>query len=294
MIEERTETIALTHSDRPDTGPSATLLVIEGPGVGKRFALSDAPAVAGRQASCGVFIESVSVSRQHARFELSDTQFRIVDLKSKNGTFVNGERITARTLEDGDIIKLGKAVLKFVQGASAESRYLISLSNLSTTDPLTGVANRRGFDEALKAELERSEGSGGNLALILLDIDHFKAINDLYGHPAGDAVLKRIGEVLQEQVRETDLVARVGGEEFAVLCTATSERGAIRLAERIRAAIEEAHTSVEGRSLRVTASLGVACRRGHQGSIPSELYRTADQHLYRAKRSGRNRVATDG
>jgi diguanylate cyclase (GGDEF)-like protein len=187
---------------------------------------------------------------------------------------------------------LGKAALKFVQNASAEGRYLINLSTLSATDPLTGVANRRGFDEAMQLEMDRADTTNCGLALILLDIDHFKSINDLYGHPTGDAVLKRLGDILRAEVRETDLVARVGGEEFAVICGATQETGAIRLAERIRLAVEHDALKVEGQLLRVTVSLGVASRTASNQLVASELYSLADQRLYSAKRAGRNRVAT--
>jgi diguanylate cyclase (GGDEF)-like protein len=287
---ECTETIVLTSSDAPGKAQAATLFVISGPGTGKQLNLGASSAVAGRQASCELYIESPSVSRQHARFDFDGSAFVVQDLASKNGTFVNGDRVSQHRLADGDLVKLGKAVLKFVQGTSAEARYLASLSEIATTDPLTGVANRRRFDEALDSEIGKADAKAACFALILIDVDHFKGVNDQYGHLTGDRVLQVVGSVLREQIRDSDFVARVGGEEFAVLCSGTSERGARILAERIRVAIETAVVVVEDRRVCVTASLGVAVREGGSLLDAKQLYQLADERLYAAKNGGRNRV----
>jgi diguanylate cyclase (GGDEF)-like protein len=168
------------------------------------------------------------------------------------------------------------------------------LEVLAMTDALTGLANRRHFGDQLAREVTRCGEKGKPLALITMDIDHFKAINDQHGHPAGDAVLRRVAMLLEEQVRGGDLLARVGGEEFAVLALETPMSEAMPLAERLRACIENAGPIAVGRAaVPVTISLGVAVLWGRQGDLlkaPERLLAAADDALYRAKRNGRNRV----
>ncbi|WP_374604081.1 diguanylate cyclase [Arenimonas sp.] len=168
------------------------------------------------------------------------------------------------------------------------------LEVLAMTDALTGLANRRHFGDQLAREATRAAETGHPLSLITLDIDRFKAINDQHGHPAGDAVLRRVALLLEEQVRASDLLARVGGEEFAVLAVDTGLVEATQLAERLRAAIENAGPIAVGRAaIPVTISLGVVTRRIQGGELsraPERLLAAADDALYRAKRNGRNRV----
>ncbi|GGA84339.1 diguanylate cyclase [Arenimonas soli] len=168
------------------------------------------------------------------------------------------------------------------------------LEVLAMTDALTGLANRRHFGDQLARETTRAAETGRPLSLVTLDIDHFKAINDQHGHPAGDAVLRRIALLLEEQVRGSDLLARVGGEEFAVLAVDTGMIEAGQLAERLRAAVEDAGSFAVGHaSIAVTISLGVVTRRIQAGELaraPERLLAAADDALYRAKRNGRNRV----
>lgn len=168
------------------------------------------------------------------------------------------------------------------------------LEVLAMTDALTGLANRRHFGDQLAREATRAAETGRPLSLITLDIDRFKAINDQHGHPAGDAVLRRVALLLEEQVRASDLLARVGGEEFAVLAVDTGLMEASQLAERLRAAIENTGPIAVGRAaIPVTISLGVVARRIQGGELaraPERLLAAADDALYRAKRNGRNRV----
>ena len=168
------------------------------------------------------------------------------------------------------------------------------LEVLAMTDALTGLANRRHFGDQLAREATRAAESGKPISLVTMDIDHFKAVNDQHGHPAGDAVLRHVALVLEEQVRGSDLLARVGGEEFAVLAVDTGLLEAGQLAERLRRAVEESGPISVGRTgLRVTISLGVVTRRIKAGELaraPEHLLAAADDALYRAKRNGRNRV----
>jgi diguanylate cyclase (GGDEF)-like protein len=160
----------------------------------------------------------------------------------------------------------------------------------ATTDPLTGLMNRRAFLAALDVEQSRSERQGYPMSLLLLDVDHFKAINDTYGHAVGDQVLAAVGQVLMQEVRKTDFVGRWGGEEFVVLLSGAGEPGARIGAERIRAAIEAMQVCEEGgRMVPVRVSIGVSCLEVKD--TPEILIGRADRAMYQAKSTGRNRVA---
>jgi diguanylate cyclase (GGDEF)-like protein len=162
----------------------------------------------------------------------------------------------------------------------------------ATTDALTGIANRRTFDEELALEWRRAERIGDSLALILLDLDDFKRVNDTHGHQAGDLVLRRVAEVLGSGMRQIDLFARYGGEEFGVLVPETELEGAVLLAERLRSQLAAERVALsDGRTLEITASFGAAAK----GSLarPEELVAAADEALYEAKRNGKNRVAPE-
>jgi diguanylate cyclase (GGDEF)-like protein len=157
------------------------------------------------------------------------------------------------------------------------------------TDSLTGLANRRHFDEQLRRVVNETDRFGGTCSLILVDLDHFKAVNDQFGHEAGDTVLKHVAAVLCDAVRTVDLCARYGGEEIAVLLPQTSEEGAHELAERLRSTLEQRPSSHGGRQIPVTASFGVAT---YPSPVPygDWLVLAADKALYEAKAAGRNCV----
>ena len=169
------------------------------------------------------------------------------------------------------------------------ARLLRELETLSRTDALTGAQNRRAFDDALKTEVERSKRYGYPLSVILLDLDHFKAINDQYGHPVGDAVLKQFAGVARGAFRESDVVYRYGGEEFAVLLPHTPLEGALIAARRVVKAAAESSLEVGPARLSVTVSAGVACLPGGQAGA-GDIVAAADRALYEAKRGGRNQA----
>jgi diguanylate cyclase (GGDEF)-like protein len=269
-----------------------TLTVLSGPGMGAMVVLDSASVIIGRGESANLRIEDAGVSRRHACVWQNGGQFEIEDLGSSNGTFLENGRVSGRTeLRDGARIGIGGSVLRFSLQDEVEQAASKRLYQLSVRDGLTGLYNRRHFDERLGAELAFSLRHGTALSLILIDVDHFKRINDTVGHQAGDAVLQQIGDVLQRSVRTEDVVARYGGEEFAVIARGIDAAGAKAFAERIRVLIATTKIMHAGATIAVTASLGLAhCHWGSLASKTTSLVAAADHALYSAKHAGRNRV----
>jgi two-component system, cell cycle response regulator len=247
--------------------------------------------VIGRDAACAVRLPADDVSRRHARVIPDVAGGHLVeDLGSTNGTFVNGARVERRHLAGGDRLDLGPYAARYVAGGDGAARELERLAALALRDPLTGLANRRAFEDALARELARASAAGVPLAVVALDIDHFKRVNDAHGHAAGDAVLAAVAARGAAALRAGDLLARVGGEEFAALLPGASLAQARDVAERIRARIAEAPIGAGGAALEITASLGCAALAPDDADEGPLLAR-ADARLYEAKRAGRNRVS---
>ncbi len=276
-------------SDRPksDRQPQPCLVVMTGPEMGRRIELSYEEVSIGRSEECTVRVNSDAVSRRHAVINCVLGHFIVVDLKSTNGTFVNDARVESAELRDGDLLRAGKTVLKYLEN-SVELEYTQHILNLATVDSLTQLFNKRHFDEVFEKEVSRADKGQQCLSLVLLDIDHFKRINDGFGHPAGDAVLQHVAAVVKSQTRACHCLCRVGGEEFALILAQSALASALEAAESIRAAVEHAVCEVAGAAVPVTVSLGVAELLA--GEVPEDLYQRADAQLYAAKHSGRNRV----
>lgn len=274
----------------------ACLVVIYGERLGERVTVREEPVVIGRGTDCDVRIRHRNISRRHCRIWQDDSRYWLEDLGSTNGTFINDKPVSQSEISDGDHITIGQSILKFIGESSVEARYHAALYELATTDGLTGLYNRRHFLTVLDQEIARSRRHERTLSLLLLDMDHFKQINDEHGHPAGDQVLRQVAGLLRERIREDDVLARLGGEEFAVLATETNAEEAEKLADSLRQCIADAELNVEDKALKVTMSIGVAQLRDDENS--SSLMNDADQALYQAKSDGRDRVvlasATDG
>lgn len=208
--------------------------------------------------------------------------------KKKDGTLYDEELIIAPVLDESGQIQ---HFVGIKQDISERKRLEAELQQLATTDPLTGLPNRRHFLAMLEKEAARMQRSGsGSAALLMLDLDHFKLVNDNYGHAAGDKVLRSFAERVRDSLRKTDHAGRLGGEEFGVLLYGTERQGAVEFAERLRERIEAGEAEVgDGRTLRITVSIGVTQLSGDDVSADSALAR-ADDALYRAKDGGRNRV----
>jgi len=203
------------------------------------------------------------------------------------GTLVLGSR---RARAFGDSVRSTLEVLaSHVAVSLANARMLKTLEELATRDGLTGLYNKRALMDIASAKLKSAARFKKPLSLLVCDIDHFKKVNDTYGHDVGDQVIKGFGEVLRRVKRDTDAVARFGGEEFVVVCEETEERGAAQLAERIRTELEATTFHSDLGPLKVTCSVGVAPFPG-AGANWEALFKATDEALYASKRGGRNRV----
>jgi diguanylate cyclase (GGDEF)-like protein len=286
---EVTITRDFTRALRKAAPQQAYLVVIAGPRLGHRVVLDEQAIEIGRGTQCALQLDVDSVSRLHARVEWTGQSHKVVDLRSTNGTYVNEMRITEQELRDGDRLQIGKVILKYISGSNVESAYHEEIQRLMRFDGLTGVHNRSHFEETFHNVVWRARFDPTPTTLILFDLDHFKAINDTYGHTAGDAVLRQVAAVVAQQVPQGQLFARVGGEEFAILLASVDLQSSYQLAEVIRQAVQATIFSFDGNRIPVTVSLGVA-ERHPQDQAPQELYERADAQLYVAKGAGRNCV----
>ncbi|MGV3483955.1 MAG: diguanylate cyclase [Planctomycetaceae bacterium] len=246
--------------------------------------------VAGRDVSMDLVIDDHSVSRQHVAFIQEPDGYRVRDLGSTNGTLVNGERVCECRLHSGDTIQLGAFIFKFLSADSVESKYHETVYSAITRDALTGAMNRRYLLESLRRELARAVRQQTVVSVLMLDIDHFKQVNDTQGHLVGDEVLREFGARLLAVCRDDDLLARYGGEEFCIVLSSTTRHDALEMAERCRAAIAERRFQTSAGDLSISASFGLACFDPQSPTTAHELLRAADERLYEAKRRGRNRV----
>jgi diguanylate cyclase (GGDEF)-like protein len=261
-----------------------------GPEIGTRYVLKDQPLVIGRGETCDVRINDGSVSRRHASVHPEDGGYAVTDLGSTNGTWVNNVAVEEAPLQDGDYLRVGNRIYRFFMGGSVEAEYHEEIYKLAIMDALTQTHNKRYLLEFLDRELARSERHRRPLALLLFDLDHFKAVNDERGHLAGDDALRELAGCVKASIRREELFARYGGEEFAVVLPETTEQIALVIAERIRARVEAHPFAYDGERYSLTVSLGVAVTPGGEARTTQEMIRAADQALYRAKSDGRNCV----
>lgn len=273
----------------------ACLVVIHAPvqtELGRRYVLDKPTTAVGRGRDNDIVLPSDCVSRRHARLEQRAGNLFVVDLASTNGTFINDDvhSVRERQLERGDRLKVGDTIFKYLSGSDIELQYHEIIHRMTVTDGLTDLANRKQLDTILEEEIPRARRHGRDLSLLMLDIDHFKSVNDTHGHLTGDSVLRGLAGILQRRLRPSDRLGRYGGEEFCVILPETSLPNAAKIGEELRS-IVEAHAFVaEDKNIRVTISVGAGTLR--EGMSLADLYRTADEMLYRAKRTGRNKVCS--
>jgi diguanylate cyclase (GGDEF)-like protein len=267
----------------------ACLVVIYGLDLGKKFNLDQASIVIGRSSKADIQIDQEAVSRNHCRLINTGKAIMLRDLGSTNGTYVNDELVDEYVLRDGDLIKIGRCIFKFLSGNNIENAYHEEIYRLTTIDGLTQIFNKRYFVETLEREIGRAQRYRRDLSLIMFDIDHFKKINDSYGHLAGDHVLKQLASVIKGRIRREDILSRYGGEEFAIILPEIDAANALAFADKIRKLVEKAGFRFEETDIPVTISVGVTSITP-EVKEPHDFIRLADTNLYEAKAQGRNRV----
>jgi diguanylate cyclase (GGDEF)-like protein len=271
-------------------GPEC-LVVLYGGSMGRKFDVVGDEVFIGRDATNHVVMEVDSVSRRHASLVLDGDRRVLSDLGSTNGTYVADHLVDAPVhLRSGDLVRVGDVIFKYLAGGNIETAYHEEIYRMTICDGLTGIANVRHLDEFLDREFARSRRHGRELCVLMMDLDHFKNVNDEYGHLTGDFVLRELAGLLAQRVRREELLARYGGEEFVLVLPETRLDGAQAYAEALRKMIEEHDFRFEDQHLHITVSVGVAAFDPDMVR-PTDLVAAADEKLYEAKRAGRNRVA---
>lgn len=297
MSERCLETLVTSRKQLLLSGDSANCLVHIYPtnqSIGRRYPLGVDTLRLGRGDDNDIRIHDNSVSRRHAVIEPDSDGYLVLDLGSTNGTFVNDSQVTTPTaLRDGNFLRVGNCIYKFLTGGNIEADYHEEIYRLTITDGLTNINNHRFLIDFLDRELARSIRHERPLSVLMLDLDHFKQVNDKHGHLCGDNALREFSHRLKSFVRREDLFARYGGEEFAMVLVETNANEALAAAERVRAAVSNQPFRNDGIVLNLTVSIGVSTTIGDEGELmPAEILKRADVHLYKAKKAGRNRVVS--
>ena len=309
----RADEVTATRIDQPtmvgagpaDFRPSErapTFTILEGPRIGQDIfpipVAKRATFIGRDRQTCDWNIDDPSISRQHCRVFVHDGTggpvLRLQDLDSTNGTFVNGRPISEVDLQSGDKVHFADVLVRYDLMDQADLEYqraLLDRAQRGERDALTGLLTRRFLEDRLPQMLEGTERLGVPFSMVMLDLDHFKQINDRHGHTAGDVVLQRAAQALVAAIRRRDPAIRMGGEEFAAFLSHTPLVEGYHVAERIRRNIESLPFDDSFTDLRIAASLGVAERHADE-PIDAWIHR-ADEALYAAKRQGRNRTFVD-
>ena len=290
----RPSTQALAPPSPPAQHP-LYLVVIAGGIPGAMIRLSSGGTRLGRAADNSLQLPDASISRYHAFIGVDDEGLvRLSDLGSTNGTFLNERQVPEHTpvlVEDGDRLQFGaNVVFKFIRPDPCDEQFQREMFERTVRDPLTGLYNRAYFQAQFGTLADRSGVKGLGVALLMLDIDHFKRVNDQHGHDVGDAVLREVANVLRQATRADDLVARHGGEEFVVALPVAAPDAATERAERLRVTLGSKRMLAAGKPLHVTASIGLAFAPADRPRTVASLLAAADRGLYQAKNSGRDRT----
>ena len=292
---DKSEVSLFQRLDRP-TQPC--LIVYSGADVGRRFDLETGFLVLGRSPDAQVRIDTPGISRRHAELQVFGHTVVLRDLGSANGSHVNDRRVDSPVaLKDGDLLRVANVLLRFHDAQSVDALLHDRIYRLATLDEGTGAFNRKYLFDMLRQEVARARRGPRPLSLVMFDLDHFKSVNDAWGHAAGDIVLRECCSRLRDVLRESEVLCRAGGEEFVILLPGSTVAQAADLAERVRRVVGDPPFVLRqpepGRPRHVghtqTVSLGVAEWTATM-SDGQALLDLADQRLYRAKHGGRNRV----
>lgn len=275
-------------------GARPSLTVLTGYDAGRIHVLDSYETLVGRADECDIQVLEPTISRRHAHFIATTDGVEVFDLRSRNGVTINGHLVQRQWLKDQDVVGLGgNTSFKFAYVTESDFRYQEKMFDNAVHDSLTRLYNKRYFLGVLEQHLLTTRKKLGTLNLFMLDLDHFKAINDTHGHQVGDAVLQHVSTLVRQESRNNDVIGRYGGEEFIILLTDVDAESAVRIAERIRQTVHHNTLSINNLHVKLTVSIGVASAAEVDGS-PDRLIALADERLYIAKRQGRNRVCCVG
>jgi len=292
--------MAVDESTRMFDSPAATgdvkrdrayLVVLAGASVGEMYKIESEETIIGRGQRAAIRLFDDGISREHAKITVEGSRIILADLGSTNGTYCNGLKVDRKELADGDKILVGSTtILKFTYHDNLDEIFQKQMYESALRDGLTKAFNKKYFTDRLESEYTFSIRHATPLALVLFDIDHFKKVNDTYGHQAGDHVLSEISVLLTGALRAEDVFARYGGEEFGVICRGSDAAQALVVGERMRKAVEAHKFVYDGSNIPVTISVGVAVLPDETVKDANDLVSHADQALYKSKHGGRNRV----
>lgn len=266
------------------------LVILSGPDQGKQYHLHRQFNSLGRNNDVDISIMDLKVSRNHGTLIIYPDCIVLKDNQSTNGCYINDIRIESQEVEVGSRIRIGSTIMKIEYKKASEVQLEKALYKAANTDSLTKIFNRHAFMCRAEEDVLSSILNNESLTIMMCDVDHFKRINDSFGHLAGDRILIDLAELLQAQMRKGDMLARYGGEEFIMLLRNENIDFITKLAERIRVKVEECDFSFEDTLIPTTLSIGVCSRKGKEISSLSSLIKEADNALYQAKNNGRNRV----
>lgn len=268
----------------------AYLYIMSGGEKGKTYPLKKEETIIGRNIDSDLQIDDALISRNHASLILTKTaKVKILDLNSTNGTFVNFNKVSESYLNDEDIIHLGETIIKFLFKDPKEAELNIELYKEASLDGLTQTYNKTHFKELLTKEISFSKRHETPLSLAMLDIDHFKKINDTYGHQAGDYILATLASITLKNLRKEDIVARYGGEEFCIILKKTDIDKGYKICEKIRKLIEKKEFTYDKSIIPVTISMGIS-QLDEQISTNNDFIKSVDAKLYESKENGRNQT----
>lgn len=276
-----------------DVPPAIVVLVGPTGYVGKQWLITKNEMVVGRSTDVDVSVTDASLSRSHAKIVVTGMDVFIIDMGSTNKTQVNNQVLppmVPRKLGNNDQIKTGNVIFKYLEKGNVESISNQQRIEKEQKDALTGAFNKGALLEKGPELVRRSDVLSEPLAVITFDLDYFKRINDTYGHPGGDYVLKELGQLLRSKlVRTNDFFSRYGGEEFVLILQATNLKTALEVAERIRYTVEQHPFVFENKKIAVTISIGVSIKNPQD--TWESVYDRADKALYLSKQNGRNKVS---
>jgi diguanylate cyclase (GGDEF)-like protein len=277
--------------ERAAADSESCLVQIHGPNLGKNYVLDAEEFTIGRDMKNNIVLDIDNVSRRHAIIRTRQGRSYVQDLGSTNGTYLNDQEVLEEAaLRSGDLVKVGGAIFKFLSGGNIETLYHEEIYQLTIVDGLTQINNKRYLTEFLEREIGRCHRYNRDLSLIMIDLDHFKKVNDTHGHIAGDFVLRELAQRIKQRIRKEECFARYGGEEFAIVIPESGPDNARRFAEKLRKIVADHPFVFEGKEIQVTISLGVADMTSEM-TDPAQFIKGADAKLYEAKEAGRNQVA---